>query len=188
LEALTIKKADVLGWSMGGAIAQELAINYPDRVGKLIIHASFCGPLKSIQPSMEVLNAMTNETGTAEDRIAKLHPIFFPEEWRNENPNYLESIPKTTETISNQTLSQHKQAIANWTGTCNKLVNITQPILVIVGTKDTGAPPSISLKITEQIPGAWLVQMKGGGHVLMYQYPEQFSNIVEAFLQNTNTL
>ena len=84
---------------------------------------------------MEVLNAMTNETGTAEDRIAKLHPIFFPEEWRNENPNYLESIPKTTETISNQTLSQHKQAIANWTGTCNKLVNITQPILVIVGTK-----------------------------------------------------
>jgi len=43
LEALTIKKADVLGWSMGGAIAQELAINYPDRVGKLIIHASFCG-------------------------------------------------------------------------------------------------------------------------------------------------
>src|SRR5215207_9862037 len=80
---------------MGGAIAQELAINYPDRVGKLIIHASFCGPVKSIQPSMEVLNAMTNETGTAEDRIAKLHPIFFPEEWRNENPNYLESIPKT---------------------------------------------------------------------------------------------
>lgn len=94
----------------------------------------------------------------------------------------------TTEIISNQTLSQHKEAIANWTGTCNKLANITQPTLVIVGTKDTGAPPVISIQITEQIPGAWLVQMKGGGHALMYQYPEQFNNIVEAFLENTNTL
>jgi pimeloyl-ACP methyl ester carboxylesterase len=45
----------------------------------------------------------------------------------------------------------------------------------------------MSLKITEQIPGAWLVQIKGGGHALMYQYPEQFSNIVETFLENTNT-
>ena len=116
LDAVKIKKADVLGWSIGGAIAQELAINHPDRVGKLIIHASFCGPMKSIQPSQEVLNAMTNETGTAEDRIARLHPLFFPEEWRKENTNYLESIPKTTETISNQTLSQHKEAIANWEG------------------------------------------------------------------------
>ena len=188
METLKISKADVLGWSMGGAIAQELAINHPDRVGKLIIHASFCGPLNAAQTSQEAFNAMTNETGTAEDRISRLHPIFFPEEWRKENPNYLEAIPKTTETISNQTLSQHKEAIANWTGTCDKLANITQPTLVIIGTKDTGTPPAVSLKITEQIPGAWLIQMKGGGHALMYQYPEQFSNIVEAFLQNTNTL
>jgi pimeloyl-ACP methyl ester carboxylesterase len=160
LDAVKIKKADVLGWSIGGAIAQELAINHPDRVGKLIIHASFCGPMKSIQPSQEVLNAMTNETGTAEDRIARLHPLFFPEEWRKENTNYLESIPKTTETISNQTLSQHKEAIANWEGTCNKLANIAQPTLVIVGTKDTGAPLTVSLQITEQIPGAGLFKSK----------------------------
>ena len=108
LEALKISKADVLGWSMGGAIAQELALNYPDKVGKLIIHASFCGPVNLQNQVKEVINAITNETGTAEDRIARFLPlIFFPEKWRNENPNYLESIPKTTETISNQTLSQH---------------------------------------------------------------------------------
>jgi pimeloyl-ACP methyl ester carboxylesterase len=187
LEALKISKADVLGWSMGGAIAQELTLNHPDKVGKLVIHASFCGPLNATEVGKAEFNAMTNETGTAQDRIARLHQTFFPEEWRKENPNYLESIPKTTEIISNQTLSQHKEAIANWTGTCDKLANITHPTLVIVGTKDTGTTPAISLKITEQIPGAWLVQMKGGGHGVMYQYPEQFSNIVQAFLQNTNT-
>ena len=188
LEALKIKKADVLGWSMGGAIAQELALNYPDRVGKLILYASFCGPMESVRPSQEVLNALTNETGTAEDRIERFLPLFFPEEWRNENPNYLESIPKTTETISNQTLSQQLEAIVNWAGTCNKLTNITQPTLVIVGTEDIATPPANSLQIIEQIPGSWLVQMKEGGHGLMYQYPEQFSKIVETFLENTNTL
>jgi pimeloyl-ACP methyl ester carboxylesterase len=41
--------------------------------------------------------------------------------------------------------------------------------------------------MTQQIPGAWLVQMKGAGHGLMYQYPEQLSKIVETFLENTKT-
>ena len=43
LEALNIEKADVLSWSMGGRIAQELTLNYPDRVGKLILYAIGCG-------------------------------------------------------------------------------------------------------------------------------------------------
>jgi pimeloyl-ACP methyl ester carboxylesterase len=187
LEALKITKADVLGWSMGGAVAQELALNYPDKVGKLIVYASFCSHVKFVRPSQEVLNALTNETGTADDRIERFLPLIFSEKWRNENPNYLEGIPKATETISNQTLSHQLKAIVNWAGICNKLTNITQPTLVIVGTEDMATPPANSLQITEQIPGAWLVQMKEGGHGLMYQYPEQFSKIVEIFLENTNT-
>ncbi|MGB7697239.1 MAG: alpha/beta hydrolase [Nitrososphaeraceae archaeon] len=43
MEALKIKKADVIGWSMGGMIAQEVALSNPDKVGKLIIYASTCG-------------------------------------------------------------------------------------------------------------------------------------------------
>jgi hypothetical protein len=43
LDVLEIKQIDVLGYSMGGIIAQELALNHPDRVGKLIIYASTCG-------------------------------------------------------------------------------------------------------------------------------------------------
>ncbi|HEU4822547.1 MAG TPA: alpha/beta hydrolase [Nitrososphaeraceae archaeon] len=101
----------------------------------------------------------------------------------------LEDIPKT-ETIPNQALSKQVETIVNWAGVCNKLKNITQPTLVIVGTEeDMCTPAANSLQITEQIPGAWLVQMKaGGGHGLMYQYLEQCSKIVEIFLENTKTL
>ena len=135
LDVLEIKQADILGYSMGGFIAQELALTHPDRVGKLIIYASICGGNESILAS-QVINILSNGSGTAMERIEKFLPLFFPEKWRNENPNYLERIPKTIETIPNKTLDQHTEAIFNWTGTCSKLKNITQPTLVIVGTDD----------------------------------------------------
>ena len=53
LDALDIKKADVLSWSMGGAIAQELTLNNPDRVGRLILYAIGCGGPDSVPPSEE---------------------------------------------------------------------------------------------------------------------------------------
>jgi pimeloyl-ACP methyl ester carboxylesterase len=185
LDVLEIKQIDVLGYSMGGIIAQELALNHPNRVEKLIIYASTCGGGKEFIISQDVINTLSNGTGTAMERIERLLHIFFPEEWRNENPNYLKDLPKTTETISNKTLDQQIEAIFNWTGVCTKLNNITQPTLVIVGTDDVIASPVNSLLLTERIPGAWLVQIKGAGHGLMYQYPEQFSSILLTFLSTT---
>ena len=76
----------------------------------------------------------------------------------------------------------------NWNGTYKALSSITRLTFVIVGTDDVVTPVANSLMIVEQIPAAWLVKMKGGGHGLMYQYPEQFSKIVEIFLANTKTL
>jgi pimeloyl-ACP methyl ester carboxylesterase len=187
LDALNVTKADVLGWSMGGTVAQELTLSHPDMVNKLIIYASACGGEESVPPSQEASNEFANRTGTAEERIARLVPLFFPEEWRNENPNYLENIPKTTETVLNETLDRQAEAFSIWQGPCDRLKNITQPTLVIVGTEDVFIPAANSLMITECIPGAWLVQIDGGGHGLMYQYPEQFSSVVETFLENTNT-
>jgi pimeloyl-ACP methyl ester carboxylesterase len=184
LDVLQIKQIDVLGYSMGGMIAQELALNYPDRVGKLIIYASTCGG-KEFIISQDVINRLSNGTGSAMDRIERLVHLFYPEEWRNENPNYLKDLPKTTETISNKTLDQQTEAIFNWIGVCTKLKNITQPTLVIVGTDDVIVSPINSLLITERIPGAWLVQIKGGGHGLMYQYPEHFNKVLQTFLSTT---
>jgi pimeloyl-ACP methyl ester carboxylesterase len=57
--------------------------------------------------------------------------------------------------------------------------------LIIAGTEDVAVPAANSLILVQKIPGAWLVQIKGAGHGLMYQYPEQFSEIVKTFLENT---
>jgi pimeloyl-ACP methyl ester carboxylesterase len=91
------------------------------------------------------------------------------------------------ETILNQTLNNQIEAAANAPATCDRLKNIAQSTLVIVGTEDAATPAANSLRMAGLIPGSWLVHVKGGGHGLMYQYPKQFSNIVETFLENTNT-
>ena len=57
--------------------------------------------------------------------------------------------------------------------------------VVITGTQDVAVPAANSLILAQKILGAWLVQIKGAGHGLMYQYPEQFSEIVKTFLEST---
>jgi pimeloyl-ACP methyl ester carboxylesterase len=51
MEALKINKADILRWSMGGMITQELSISDPEKVNKLIIYASICGGNDSVPPN-----------------------------------------------------------------------------------------------------------------------------------------
>ena len=52
---------------MGGMIAQQLTLNFPDKVDDLIIYASYCGGNQSIQPSKQVLQQFTNLSGSEED-------------------------------------------------------------------------------------------------------------------------
>ena len=61
MDALEINRADILGWSMGGMVAQELAISNPDKVNKLIIYASICGGNESVPPKNEVINEFSNQ-------------------------------------------------------------------------------------------------------------------------------
>jgi pimeloyl-ACP methyl ester carboxylesterase len=182
LDALKIKKADIIGWSMGGMIAQELALSNPEKVGKLIIYASTCGGNQSVPPSPEVLKVFSNQSGSTMERLQKFLPLLFPDQWRHDNPNFLDHLPKSSEQTPINTLNKQIEAITNWTGTCNRLGNITQPTMVLVGTDDVLTAPANSILITEKIPAAWLIQIKGGGHAMMMQYPEKFSNIVDTFL------
>lgn len=182
MEALKINQADILGWSMGGMIAQELTISYPEKVNKLIIYASICGGNDNIPPNNEVLNAYSNQTENTTKRLEKFLPLLFPNQWRVDNPDLIQELPKSTEISPVGTLDLQMKAITGWQGTCNRLNNITHPTMILVGTDDVITVPENSIFIASKIPGAWLVQMEGGGHGVMMQYPEKFSGIVDKFL------
>jgi pimeloyl-ACP methyl ester carboxylesterase len=188
LEALKIKKpVNVLGWSMGSFIAQELAIHHADKVKKLILYASSCSGKQSVPPSPKVITFFTRNvtkiTSNGNARFQASAPLLFPKTWINENPNYLQYLPKSKESASIQSILSQIRAMSTWSNSCNQLPRITQPTLVIDGTNDVITPSANYLILAEKIPGAWLVQINGAGHGLMYQYPQKFSTIVKTFLE-----
>ena len=58
--------------------------------------------------------------------------------------------------------------------------------LIVTGTEDVAVPAANSLILAKEIPGAWLVQFKGAGHGLMYQYAVELSKVLQTFLTATN--
>jgi pimeloyl-ACP methyl ester carboxylesterase len=182
MDALGIQKAHVLGWSMGTNIAQELALLHADKVDSLILYAADCGGTETIMPSDEVMGELTDTSGTAEERGKRLIGLLFPQEWMAQNPDFMQSFPRPTETSSPQSVALQAQAMGTWVGSYERLPQVASPTLVVTGTQDILTPPENSMIIVERIPGAWLAQFEGAGHGLMYQYPERLSGAVLAFL------
>jgi pimeloyl-ACP methyl ester carboxylesterase len=184
LEALKVDKADVLGWSMGSFIAQELVLTNPDKVNSLILYSSSCGGKEATPPSPEVIQTLSNTSIPPQKLAQKLISLLFPTDWFKANPDYRNYFPIPEESVSPEIMGKQSEAIANWTGTCNAISNITQPTLIIVGTNDVFTPALNSLMLVERIPSSWLVQIRNAGHGLMYQYPDEFNRLLMTFLEN----
>ncbi|HEU4468652.1 MAG TPA: alpha/beta hydrolase [Nitrososphaeraceae archaeon] len=179
------KPVDVLGLSMGGFIAQELALLHPQTVNKLIIFASSCGGNYAIPPqvSPKAMRGMLNGNATEEEFLSTL----FPEKWIQDNMEYIKSnIVSPVGKVSQEILHEQANANLKWQGTCDRLSHLKTPTLVLTGTSDITSPPANSLAMAQRIPGAWLVQLSGGGHGVMFQYPETVSKIINLFLSNAN--
>lgn len=183
LDNLGIEKAHVMGWSMGANIAQELAIRYPELVNRTILYAGDCGGTQAQMPSPEVLKELTNTSGSAEERGKRLLGLIIPEDWMSGQPEFYKSFPVPTEISSVDSIERQAQAFASWQGTYDRLDRIESPTLLVTGTEDLVEPPENSFIIAQRINSSWLVQFNGGGHGLMYQYPERLAKIITAFIE-----
>jgi pimeloyl-ACP methyl ester carboxylesterase len=191
LDALNIQSADVLGFSMASFIAQQLTLTNPDRVSRLVLYGASCGGHEGIPQAQAVITKISDFVNNRSQKMDEFLSVTFPPEWMRTNPNFLQSIPKSTEIILSTTLVKQFNAVEawlsrNWTGVCGQLQHISVTTLIITGTEDVAVPAANSLILVKKITNAWLVQIKGAGHGLMYQYPKQFTEIVKTFLSTTS--
>ncbi len=182
MDALNISRADVLGWSMGADIAQELVLRHPGKVDRLILYAGSCGGNESVPAAPEVLEQLTNTSGSARERGERLFTLLFPAAWLRDHPDPRTYFPVPTETSSPESYVRQAEAIGSWNGTYSRLPGIRSPALVLTGTEDVISVPANAFIIGGRIPGAWVIQVPGGGHGMMYQYPDLFERIVTFFL------
>ena len=184
MDALEISRANVLGWSMGADIAQELALRHPEKVGRLILYAGTCGGNESVPAAPEILDQMTDTSGTAQEQGERLFRLLFPAGWVRDHPDPRAYFPIPIETSPPESIARQAEAIGSWNGTCTRLPEIRSPTLVLAGTEDVISVPMNAFLIGGRIPGAWIIQIPGGGHGMMYQYPDRFEQIVTFFLDS----
>ena len=204
LDALNIDRADVFGYSLGGFIAQQFTVSYPEKVNRLILAATTCGgkngipaPPEFIKLQSDIVNKSLNNISLTAEEIKSLSSASLGSGWIRLHPESVD-IPANITTfqqlkpgLSQNTMNNQKNAAfawaaTNWSGACDELAKIAKPTLVITGTDDNLlVPHENSLVIAGKIPGAWLVQIKDAGHGVMVQYPEEIGKIVNTFLSTT---
>jgi len=205
LDALKIPKADVMGYSLGSYLAQQLTMMYPDKVNRLILVASSCGgqdhtpkPPEFLNLQSEIVNNSLKNVSITQEQIKSLVSASLGSGWVKLHPESLEGFENITtlqqlkpavnpEMANNQNnLGKHWEDNPTWSGACEELAKLAKPTLVITGTDDNFYQPHVnSLKIVEKIPGAWLVQIKGASHAVPDQYPAEIGKILNTFLSTT---
>jgi pimeloyl-ACP methyl ester carboxylesterase len=180
MDSLEIERAHLLGYSMGGYIAQELALEHPERVEKLILVGTECGGAGGVRQEPGILIELTGG-GKVSSGVEKR--FFLSADWIAGHAVNLGDIFGTASRRDAAASRKQAEAIRRWNGTCSRLPDIDKPTLVITGTEDIVILPENARVLSELIPGAKLVEMEGGDHGFIERFPTQLASLVTDFLQ-----
>jgi pimeloyl-ACP methyl ester carboxylesterase len=184
LDALGIARASVLGVSMGGMIAQELALAAPHRLDRLILGCTHAGGPRQIFADPATLGRLAPQRGrSARETLSILLEIQLSEAFRAARPEIVEDL--ITYGLA------HRMPQAGFAGqlaaitshdTEARLGEIAAPTLVITGDDDRLIPPANSSALARGIPGAQLDFLPGAGHLYWIEQPDETVRRTTAFL------
>ena len=180
MDGLGIEKADILGVSMGGMIAQWLAIDAPDRVGKLILAVTAARSNEILEDSIREWTAQAEAGDHAALMDSNLKRIYSQKYYR-QNKWMIPLLGVLTKPKSYERFLVLAEACLNHDAYAD-LPNIKAPAFVIGGGQDLAIGSDAAGELAEHIPGASLKIYPQWGHGL-YEEAKDFNDIVLNFLQ-----
>lgn len=185
LRELGIPQAHVLGISMGGMIAQELALNQPQRVQGLVLGCTTCGFAHGAPPRPEVM-AGGGQAGTQTPQehirqllLAAVTPDFVdraePAFWAWVTGAWL-AAPTPWETMG-----RHFTAIQSF-DTYDRLPEMQTPTLIIHGDRDLMIPVENAEVLRQRIPSSQVRIVPGVGHLFFWEKPQEAAQAIMQFL------
>lgn len=186
MKSLNIKRAHVLGVSMGGYIAQELAINYPEMVRSLILGCTSAGGERVVLMSPERLKKFTANEGLLPEQILRKDmDIYFSDKFIQGSPQKIQEFVEISLRYYQPPDAFMRQFAACLKhDTVNRLHRITMPTLILAGEDDPLVPPENSRILKESIPHAELNFFRGKRHCFFIEEAEQFNRKVISFLKS----
>ena len=191
IKALGFRKANVLAYSMGARIGQQLIIRHPELIAKAVLAGPNPGGSHQDPAARDVEAELNNPNVPGSDKIA----LTFPDnaEGRKAQAEVLGRIRAAVKagtapddfTTSKQTIARLDRARTTLWNANNSnftdLRNVRVPVLITDGRSDVVDPPRNSVMIANQIPFSWLAFFEGG-HSFLFQSYRRFAATVNAFL------
>jgi pimeloyl-ACP methyl ester carboxylesterase len=196
LDLLKVDRAHVVGVSMGGMIAQELALRHPERVRGLVLACTYPEPDRDIErqqmTSLAQFGGSVGADGQMKIDLSQIDPLAFFQHLLPAvfNTEFIErELPKLMQVFagalqygfSMEAILAQVAAVMSHNAT-DRLQLIKSPTLVITGDADRLIPPSNSDILARHIAGARLVKIPGGSHGFNFETPDVFNRAVLDFL------
>ncbi|MDM8173278.1 alpha/beta hydrolase [Olivibacter sp. LS-1] len=189
IKALGYKKVNLLGFSMGGFISQQIILTEPTLVNKLILTGT--GPKGS--EGLSKLPELLESTANLSPEESFLHVGFTKSDAsRQAGKRVYERIQKRVIDrdlpLSAQSATAELTAVLKWAtpypDALKELATVKQPVLIAQGQEDVPTPVINAIKMSEHIPNARLIVYKDAGHAAAFQYALDFVQQAIEFLNN----
>jgi 3-oxoadipate enol-lactonase len=188
LASLDIHRAHILGLSMGGMIAQHIALRHPEKVASLMLVCTSCGGSHVKPADWEVVTRTFDMKRRAElphaERIRADLPLYMSQQFIDTNPDIIDEFVSLAVKYAAPPHSWMRQGDAViMHDTYDRLSEIKVPTLVIGGGNDRLQHVDNSTMLAERIPNAELMVMQGMDHYLFLEAADDLSDAIIGFLK-----
>jgi pimeloyl-ACP methyl ester carboxylesterase len=180
LDAIGIGRLPVVGWSMGGFVAQRLAATAPERVAALALISSDPGAPTAVPAAPDVWARLVEHSGTPREQASRLIALLFPPDLALEiDRDYGELVAAARARLSTAALSAQEAAMDAWHRFEQPAAPGGLPApLVIHGSEDVVIPVANAEALSARWPGARVEVLAGCGHAVMAQEPRRVAGAI----------
>jgi pimeloyl-ACP methyl ester carboxylesterase len=191
LEALGHRQAFVLGHSMGGFIAQALALSRPELVGKLILASTDFGGPHHIPVTQEALAILTNAQLDPYERMRRGVAVSTAPGWAESHADFIQEwldyrLQHPADPVGYQAQLAIGLALQSMSeDDCfeHKLERLEMPTLILWGADDKVVPPGNADLLAQRIPSSTIHILPNAGHLFPFEVPEEANEAIVKFLK-----